>query len=443
MRSYAGSVGPRRAIKAGAWLLVALALASAGGCGRSEPAPPAAAGAVAGSAPHSGGPALGLTEDNANLLWSPFGPPRPGGASFEIARRELTALHPTYLRLLVDWAALQPDPRRPPRLETRVSGCARQVGPCAAYAGIRDELAAIASQQRAAGTGANVAFQVVVDIFNTPPWAAPPPSGCQRPGASASSQGPSRSALGAYRALIRSLLALAQREGVSIDWWAPWNEPNHPLFMSPQRASCAPGSPPVAPALYAELVRAMSAELHAEGGGRHLLLGELNGFESGSPDRTSVSEFVAALPRDVVCSSDVWSIHAYSSHGSFAHADPVASLEQALNARGGCAQGARIWVTETGAGAFNLGSPRTALAAEEQAGCRAMADQLIRWSRDARVGAVFQYTFREDPVYRVGLVGSALDRLNPTYRLWREWSRSKAAGEMSPAPATCAGAAPR
>jgi hypothetical protein len=439
MRSYPCSVAPRRPIKPGAWLLAALALASAGGCGRSEPAPPAAAGAVAGSASHATGPALGLTEDNANLLWSPDGPPRPGGARFEIARRELTALHPTYVRLLVDWAALQPDPRRPPQLEARVRGCARQVGPCAAYAGIRDELAAIAGQQRAAGTDANVAFQVVVDIFNTPPWAASSPSGCQRPGAPATSQGPSRAALGAYRTLIRSLLALAQREGVSIDWWAPWNEPNHPFFMSPQRASCAPGSPPVAPALYAELVRAMSAELHAEGGGRHLLLGELNGFESGSPHRTSVSEFVAALPWDVVCSSDVWSIHAYASQGSLAHADPVASLEEALNARGGCARGARIWVTETGAGAFHLGSPRTALAADDQDGCRAMAAQLIHWSRDARVGAVFQYTFREDPVYRVGLVSSELDRRYPTYRLWREWSRLRSAGRPPPTAAACAG----
>ena len=235
---------------------------------------------------------------------------------------------------------------------------------------------------------------------------------------------------------FRSLLALAQREGVSIDWWAPWNEPNHPLFMSPQRASCAAGSPPVAPALYAELVRAMNAELRAQGGGRHLLLGELNGFESGSPDRTSISEFVAALPSDVICSSDVWSIHAYASHGAFAHPDPIASLEEALNARGGCARDARIWVTETGSGSSQPGSPRTALAADEQAGCRAMAAQLIRWSRDPRVGAVFQYTFREDPAYPVGLVGAELSHMYPSYRLWLTWSRRKAAGEAPPTPAT-------
>jgi hypothetical protein len=70
-----------------------------------------------------------------------------------------------------------------------------------------------------------------------------------------------------------------------------------------------------------------------------------------------------------------------------------------------------------------------------------MAAQLIRWSRDPRVGAVFQYTFRDDPVYPVGLIGSQLDRLYPTYRLWREWSRMRSAGRPPPAAATCVGAA--
>ena len=104
--------------------------------------------------PALSGPPFGLTEDNADLLWNPDGSARPAGG-FQAARGELTALHPTYLRLLVDWATLQPDPRRPPALDAPVSGCARRVGPCGPYAGIRDELAAIASQQRAAGTGAS------------------------------------------------------------------------------------------------------------------------------------------------------------------------------------------------------------------------------------------------------------------------------------------------
>jgi hypothetical protein len=383
--------------------------------------------------PPGAGPALGLTEDNAQLLWSPDGPRRSGGARFALAREELTALHPTYVRLLVDWAALQPDPARPPQLEAPVSGCARGVGPCAAYAGMREQLAAIASQQRAAAAGAG--FQVVLDFFSTPRWAARALSGCQSARASSTSQAPARGALAAYRALIRSLLALAAREGVALDWWSPWNEPNDPVFLNPQRASCAAGAQPLAPAAYAQLARAMAAELSASPGQHHLLLGELNAFPRGSEDRMSIAEFVAALPPDVICLSDVWAVHAYAGQGPGATADPVATLEAALDARGGCARGARVWVTETGAGASHPGSPRRALATEEQAGCRALAAQLIRWDRDPRVGALFQYTFREDPAYPVGLVGPELSHVYPAYRLWLAWSRRKAAGESPPGPA--------
>src|SRR5207248_6534886 len=95
-------------------------------------------------------------------------------------RRQVTGLHPNYIRLLIDWAALQPDPRRPPALEGRDSGGARAVGPCAPYAGVRDELAAIASQQRAAA--ASDEFQIVIVIFGTPAWAAGPAAICERGG---------------------------------------------------------------------------------------------------------------------------------------------------------------------------------------------------------------------------------------------------------------------
>jgi hypothetical protein len=119
---------------------------------------------------------------------------------FALARRQLTALHPNYIRLLIDWAALQPDPRRPASLEGRDSGCARVVGPCAPYAGVRDELAAIASQQRAAA--ASDEFHVVIVIFGTPAWAAGPAAICERGGRGTFSRPLSAAGLGAYRALI-------------------------------------------------------------------------------------------------------------------------------------------------------------------------------------------------------------------------------------------------
>jgi hypothetical protein len=385
--------------------------------------------------PHSPatGPAFGLTEDNADLLWSPDGPVRPY-AEFQKARQQLTALHPRYVRLLVDWAALQPDPRRPPALAALVSGCARNISPCGAYAGIRDELAAIASQQRAVGNPAGD-FQVVLDVFGTPAWAARAPSGCNAASASAFSRTPSEVAIAGYRALIRSLLALGAYEGVALEWWSPWNEPDDPAFISPQRASCTASSAPLSPALYAALARAMAAELRADGGDHHLLLGELNAFPTASADRTTSAQFLASLPDDVVCLSEVWSIHVYASAGpARPSADPVAALEQALDARGQCGRSARIWVTEAGAGARHPGSPRPPGAAAEQAGCVALGEQLMKWYRDSRVDAVFQYTFREDPAFPVGLVSPDLAHAYPTYRLWLAWARSRAAGAPPPAP---------
>jgi hypothetical protein len=375
-----------------------------------------------------------LTEDNADLLWSPDRPSRLRDG-FQAARVELTALHPSYVRLLVDWAALQPDPTRAPALEALVSGCARNVAPCGPYAGVRDELAAIASQQRAAGAGSE-GFQVVIEVFGTPPWAARAPSGCEGSHAGTFSRTPSPAAIGAYRALVRSLLALGAREGVALEWWSPWNEPDDPAFVSPQRASCATGSAPLSPALYAELARAMDAQLRSSGGVHHLLLGELNAFPTDSAERTSVSEFVAALPEDVLCLSEVWSIHAYATGESASPpADPVKALEQALDARGPCGRAAKIWVTEAGAGARHPGSSRPPGAVAERAGCKALAGQLLAWYRDPRIGSVFQYSFREDPAYPVGLISAHLSHLYPTYRLWLAWARGRAAGAPPPTPA--------
>ena len=383
-----------------------------------------------GTASHEG-PAIGLTEDNADLLWSPDSSQQPP-APFRTAARELSVLHPSYVRLLVDWAVLQPDPARPPALGASVSGCARRVGPCGPYAGLRDELAAIASQQRTARSGSG--FQVVIDVFGAPAWAARAPSGCEPAGATSFSRPLSAAAIAGYRALIGSLLALGAQEGVALSWWSPWNEPNDPAFISPQRSSCAADSPPVSPAVYAELAGAMAAELRASGGEHHLLLGELEGNLVDSPERTSVARFVAALPADVLCLSDVWSIHAYASPATQS-ADPVSALEAALHARGACGREARIWVTEAGVGASHPGQPRPAGAAGQRAGCLELAEQLIRWYRDPRVGAVFQYTFREDPAFPVGLVSADLSHLYPSYRLWLQWSRLRAAGEGPPTPA--------
>jgi hypothetical protein len=381
------------------------------------------------AAPEPPGPAFGLTEDNAQLLWSPQSPSRSGGASFQVAREQLTALHPRYLRLLIDWAALQPAADRPPALEAPVDGCARDVGPCAGYAGVREELAAIASQQRAAlAEGRGGGFEVVLDLFGAPAWAARAPSGCELDSAQPFSRPITPAGIAGYKALIADLLALARREGVALSWWSPWNEPNDPVFLSPQRESCDAGARSLASGVYAQLAEAMAGELDSDGAAHHLLLGELNAFATESPHRTSVSTFVRELPASVLCLSDVWSIHAYAVTGTQS-SDPVEALQAALDARGGCARQARIWVTEAGAGASHPGLPRPAGVSEERAGCARLAEQLSRWSRDPRVGAVFQYSFREDPAFPVGLLSADMSHVYPAYELWLSYARAREEGD--------------
>ena len=304
------------------------------------------------------------------------------------ARRELTALHPRYIRLLVDWAALQPSPQSPPALSMPATGCAREVGPCGAYAGLAEELSAIATQQRAARAEGRPAFEVVLDILGAPAWAALPPHGCELPGTPSSARPLAPAALAGYRALIASVLALGRREGVALPWWSPWNEPNDARFLSPQRETCGATAAPAATVPYAQLARGMSSELKALAPGDRMLLGELGGYASGSAHRLSIGEFVAALPEDVLCLGAAWSVHAYAARGrGDAEADPVAALEAALAVRGGCAASAPVWVTESGAGAPDPGHPRRGGPLEEHAACRALAAQVLRWRADPRVGA--------------------------------------------------------
>jgi hypothetical protein len=392
--------------------------------------------------PAPSGPAFGVTEDNADLLWSPAQPSPSGGQAFASARERLTALHPSFVRVLVDWAALQPSAARPPSLEATIDGCARAVAPCGAYRGIAEEFAAIASQQHAAQAEGRADFQVVLDVFGMPSWAAAAPSGCEAPGTQPFSRPIGAAGLVGYRRLIDALLELGAREGVQLSWWSPWNEPNNPQFLSPQRASCATSSPSLAPAVYAQLAQAMARELAADGGVHHLLLGELAAYPTDSPHRTSVASFVAALPARVVCLGDVWSIHAYASFGAHsARTEPVAALEHAIDARGECGQAASVWITETGAGAPDPGQRRGEAKREEYDGCVALARQVAGWSHDARVGAVFQYSFREDTDFPVGLLSADLAHVYPAYDLWRSYARARARGEKLSSPALSSPAA--
>jgi len=377
--------------------------------------------------------ATGITESNPQLLWDRAARPvvAPG---FDIWRDRLLALKPRFIRVPVYWSQLQPDPAQPAYLAHAADGCLRGLGPCGESSGIADQLAAIASLQKA-GLGVP---EVEIVIAGVPSWAAAPASGCERSDAAPRSRPISAQGLTAYQALIGQLLALATQQGATVKYLSPWNEPNHPAFVSPQRATCSKDSPTLAAGVYATLVRAAKAALDAAPGDQQLVLGEMAGTTVPSPRRSSVQEMVAALPDDVACLSQTWSQHDYAQvHPDPGKPDPVAALERALDARE-CTRGAHIWITETGVGGDDPGGSRPTGDVALRAQCRAQEKLLLRWAADPRVDAAFQYTFREDTAYPVGLVDSRLTRVYPTYDLWAAWGAREPSAPAPARPGACA-----
>jgi len=364
--------------------------------------------------------ALGITEPNPNFLW-PAG--REVAAPFDRWRESLARIRPAYYRLMVDWRVLQPGPDAPVDLSAHQSGCMRAERPCAGWAGVREQLRALAARQRDGG------WDGMVVITGTPDWAAQPAGGCERPGTALRSRRVRGEALPAYRRLVAALIAAAREEGARLTYWSPWNEPNHPYFLSPQRSECDRSAPSGAPVMYAELARAMLSELDAAEGDQRLVLGELAGLTEPTRHRTTVAEFIAGLPRDLVCRADVWGQHAYAGG-----ADPVDEAATGL-ADQDCPRVPPIWITETGAGTppEELSAARTF--GDERAACAELERRLADWYEDPRVAAAFQYTLREDDRFRTGLVTTDLERARTALGLWEAWGARGSPGDPPPAAA--------
>jgi hypothetical protein len=382
----------------------------AGGCGGGGPdrrppttTPPAA---VTGAAPPATRPAsparvvdVGLTESNPHLL-----DPGPQPAAFRPWRDRVVALKPSYVRVLVDWARLQPTAGAAPDAAIPSDGCMRGVAPCAPYAGLRDTLRAVAA----------LGAQPVLVLYGTPRWAARRVAGCERPGTTSYQRMPE---LGAYRAFVRWLLDLGASLRVDLPWWSAWNEPNVPGFLNPQRTTCGDaGAAPRSPALYATLVRAMAGELDRAPGAQRVVLGDTAGVPEGRPQAVGSAEFARGLPDTVVCGAAVWAqhLHLVRPRGGGKRIEPVAAsdtdslladVEQALDGHR-CAQPVPVWITETGVG-------------DAPGGCAKMGRTLERWAAGGRVRAAFQYSVREDPLFPVGLADPQLTELYPAYAAWR------------------------
>ena len=234
--------------------------------------------------------------------------------------------------------------------------------------------------------------------------------------------------------MIRSLAALGRSEGVELRYWSAWNEPNYRGFASPQRDSCAPGAPRWRPATTASWCVSCARRWPAPPAATRSCSASSPTRPCSGPRATSTVDFVRGLPQDVVCSTDLWAQHVYVGDG-----DTLPAVEAALAARG-CPRPHHVWITETGVGGPRPGGPRPTDPASLRAQCRGMDGLLRRWYKDQRVKAVFQYSFREDALFPVGLVDPTLTRAYAPYELWRAWGGSLRPGAPPPAlPGVCSG----
>jgi hypothetical protein len=367
----------------------------------------------------AGGPSLavGITEPNPNLVAAPGARTVP--PQWARWRDELAAIRPVLYRLVVDWSAVQPRADAPPNLDAPEPGCMRVLPPCAAFGGVRDQLRALASRQRQGG------WEALVVITGTPNWAGRARPGCTESGGGARAQPLSRAGLAAYRALVAEVLAAAAEEGATLRWWSAWNEPNHPLFLAPQRAACDAAAGSVAVASYVDMAGALRRALKAAPGEQRYVLGELAGLYLRSPKSTTIAEFIAGLPRRLVCGTTVW-----SQHGYLEGRDHLDDIEAGLRAKR-CGHRHAVWMTETGTGVAHAG---TARGGSEKRSCRQMHRRLADWYADRRVTAAFQYTFREDDLFPTGLVTTDLSAAYPVLKMWQAWGMQRRPSPAAPPP---------
>lgn len=363
------------------------------------------------------GLALGITEPNPALVWSEQARPDVP-APFADWRTRLGRTRPAVYRLMVSWRTLEPR-RGALELAAPQTGCLRDRQPCAGWAGVREQLAALASRQETGG------WEAMIVISDTPDWAAVPRSACEPEDGEPRSRAPTDAALPAYRALIRALAAEADRQGAHVRYWSAWNEPNHPYFLASQHVPCDESASTASVDDYARLVRALDAEL-AQLPGRERVLGELAGLLETRPHTTSVGRFIRALPRELVCDARVWSQHDY--RGGRATVDAA----WAALASHDCSRRHRVWITETGAGSPSVSLSAGAARAAGRPTCRQLDRMLSGWWRDERVDVAIQYTLREDDLFRVGLVSTDLARALPTWTAWTTWSERADATDPPP-----------
>jgi hypothetical protein len=365
--------------------------------------------------------AVGVTEYNPTFLRKDrVYPP------FELWRKVFDRWNPSHYRLIVDWSILEPRRGRD-AFELPQKGCMREIGPCHAYIGLRDQLRAIAARQRAGD------FDVLAVLTGTPKWAAQERSGCERPGTEPRSRPPTAAGRAAYEAFVGRVIAAAGAAGAELRYWSAWNEPNLTAFIAAQRATCQRGLPSVAAKEYALLSHSLKSALDRAPGDQAIVLGELAGvLPSGKPRFTGVGEFFRALPKDVVCASDI-----IGQHGYIGDPDPIEDADRAVKSKG-CPQTHEIWVTETGVRRPVSRTDAAPTEKRQDRACRQLHERLVRWYEDPRVTVAFQYTFREDNRFPTGMVRTNLTDSYDVLEEWDAWGQRRRPTPQAPAPkSTC------
>ena len=165
-------------------------------------------------------------------------------------RDALAEIKPNYFRLIVDWGSSSRSAGSPV-FDGYVEGCMRAIQPCGATFLLRDQLGALAARQKEGG------WVALVVLHGTPEWAARPAGGCERDETMPRSR-PARD-MADYGRFVGAVLALAREVGAELRYWSPWNEPNHPYFISPQRQECDRSARSAAVEPYVGMARALAA----------------------------------------------------------------------------------------------------------------------------------------------------------------------------------------
>lgn len=413
----------------------------AGGGDRAD-APPVAPTTTTRTAPradHGGELAVGLvSRDLAALTPLSAGPI----AGYDAARELVGAMAPRHVRIDVRWDQLQPTadaPLDPSRVHD--DGCGRDAAPpCGPPISLTAVLAQVAAQQRAHPG----AFRPLITFWGMPDWAGEAPAeGCGRvrPGARPLAPGSTE----AYQAAIRAVWVAVRDAGITASDWTPWNEPNAPYFLGPQRASCSRDAEPRSPGPYARMAVAMDEALRALRGSdpaatrdHRLVLGETAAWGAPSSRVVPADEFLRALPDDVLCRADVIGLHGYlDARPREGRGEPVAAALGEVERRP-CLDDAPVWITETGVGAPGSGRERRGDRATLRDECRLMADQLTRWFHHPRITAAFQYSVRDDAAFPTGLVDQRVTTTYPVAAVWTAWGGRRAPDDPPPAvPSGC------